>query len=421
MKKILCDIDLIIDGILDEKNQAGLFQTNKFLLLEFLKNKNLDIYFCSNLYSEKLFFDKLKNKKWSFIDTKKFVNLQTFKQKILSNLEIKKKNLLSKNKKNFKVKSLRFFISLQKKIIKFLIPEINYFNRKRLENFDIYFSFYYAIPKVVNANKKIKKAIFLHDLTPIKTPQFHTKKIKKEFNRILKSIKKDSLIFVNSEYTKKDFLETCPNFKDNKIIVSLLASDKKKFYALKKKSEIKKVLEKFKIPKNEKYFLSLGSLNPRKNLEFIIQGFIDFLNQNPKAKINLVLAGAGGWKLDKLSKKINKDKIFITGFVEDKDINAIYNGAFGFVYPSLYEGFGLPVLEAMQCGIPVITSNTTSLPEVIGDTGILINPFKKNELVKAFEKLYKDKKFREKLIEKSLLRAKKFDWKNSAKKIISEL
>jgi glycosyltransferase involved in cell wall biosynthesis len=417
MKKILCDIDLIIDGILDEKNQAGIFQTNKSILLEFLKNKKLDVYFCANRYSASLIADKSQDKKWNFINEKKVVCLQSFKQKNLNYLEIVKKNLLAQNKKTLRIKAVRFFVSMVTKSIQFFLPDINFLNKKKIENFDIYFSFYYPIPDFINSNKSITKAIFLHDLTPINNPQFHTKIIKKEFAKILKSIKNDTLIFVNSECTKNDFLKHYPKFKNNKIIVALLAADKKKFYIFKNKAE--KILQKYEIPTNEKYFLSLGSLNPRKNLEFIVESFEKFLRQNPKASINLVLAGAIGWKSDELLKKANKKRIFITGFIEDNDLKVIYNGALAFVYPSLYEGFGLPVLEAMQCGLPIITSNTTSLPEVAGDAGILIDPTNKEELVKAFEKLYINKELRKNLIKKSLSRIKKFSWEKTAKKIIS--
>ncbi|CDE44259.1 glycosyl transferase group 1 [Clostridium sp. CAG:768] len=106
-----------------------------------------------------------------------------------------------------------------------------------------------------------------------------------------------------------------------------------------------------------------------------------------------------------------KDKILKIGYVDDEDMSALYSGAEMFLYPSLYEGFGIPVLEAMKCGLPVICSNTTSLPEVIGDCGIKINPYSDAEMLAAMEKMYFDRDFREECITKGIDRSKMFTWK----------
>ncbi|HTP65773.1 MAG TPA: glycosyltransferase family 1 protein, partial [Geobacteraceae bacterium] len=107
----------------------------------------------------------------------------------------------------------------------------------------------------------------------------------------------------------------------------------------------------------------------------------------------------------------SRERVIVTGYVADEDLAALYSGAIAFVYPSLYEGFGLPPLEAMQCGVPVITSNTSSLPEVVGDSGILVDPRDADALCAAMLSLYKDSDRREMLAQSALQRAAEFSWK----------
>jgi len=381
--KLLCEIDYFCKVVLEPEERTGVFNTMRFILREINQRKDVDLTFCSYHYPISFFQKRFVKIYPEFKNVKSFW-LGSLRDKAKYFCQSKAYEYRQKYKKNKQIfyKILYILFKLFRGFAK-ILPN---FPDKKISNYDYYLSLSKPIPKIINSNKKIKKAILIHDLIPIKFPEFFEVKNKKskqktlkKFSEIFDSIKKDTLIICNSKYTKKDLLEVYPKFKNNKIIVMYLGVDKDKFFREEKNNS--KVLEKYKIPKNEKYFLSLTSMNPRKNTAFIIESFAEFLNKNPKAKINLVLAGKFDWNCDDIFIKINENKkykshIITTGFIEDKDINDIYNGAFGFVYPSLYEGFGLPVLEAMQCGIPVITSNTTSLPEVIGDAGILINPFK---------------------------------------------
>ena len=135
--------------------------------------------------------------------------------------------------------------------------------------------------------------------------------------------------------------------------------------------------------------------------------------------LNLVLVGTKGWDFDRIFKEIEGAKelsgrIITTGFVPDGDLAPLYSAAMMFVYPSLYEGFGLPPLEAMQCGVPVVTSNTSSLPEVVGDAGIMVSPKDGEALSQAMLDLYRDGKKRTALSAQGLLRSKLFSWKKCA-------
>jgi glycosyltransferase involved in cell wall biosynthesis len=138
----------------------------------------------------------------------------------------------------------------------------------------------------------------------------------------------------------------------------------------------------------------------------------------------LVLTGAKGWDYDRIFGEIAnsvdvQDKIILTGYVPDEDLSPLYSGALAFVYPSLYEGFGLPPLEAMQCGTPVITSNTSSLPEVVGDAGIMVAPTDSDALCQAMLDLYCSDALRRDLAQKSLLRAKQFSWQKTTRETIN--
>ena len=135
------------------------------------------------------------------------------------------------------------------------------------------------------------------------------------------------------------------------------------------------------------------------------------------------MLGGSNWKtfeaeLDRTLKQYDKSKIILTGYIKDEDLPKLYSNALMFIYPSLYEGFGLPVLEAMKCGCPVITSNTSSLPEVIGNAGIKINPESDEEMIQAYEKFYYDNFFRELCSERGQIRAKDFTWAGCADEII---
>ena len=156
-------------------------------------------------------------------------------------------------------------------------------------------------------------------------------------------------------------------------------------------------------------------LYQEKNIAHLVRCFAQVIQEQNIQDLNLVLVGSQGWDYDAILQEISsqytlRSRIIVTGRVADQDLAAIYSGAVAFVYPSLYEGFGLPPLEAMQCGVPVITSNTSSLPEVVGDAGILLDPTDVDALCHSIFKIYNQLSLREKMSAKSLEQAKKFSW-----------
>ena len=173
--------------------------------------------------------------------------------------------------------------------------------------------------------------------------------------------------------------------------------------------KVKTYKKKYKLEKP--YILSVGTKEPRKNIKRLIEAFVSL----GRSDIELVLVGKRGWGEEV---EVGKAKVKELGFVEDKDLPALYSGAILFAYPSLYEGFGFPVLEAMACGCPVITSNISSLPEVVGQTALLVYPKETKEIANAINTLLNDDKLRQKLVKNGLEQAKKFSWEKTANQMI---
>jgi glycosyltransferase involved in cell wall biosynthesis len=165
----------------------------------------------------------------------------------------------------------------------------------------------------------------------------------------------------------------------------------------------------------EKFMLGVGTLEPRKNLPFLIRAFRQMRHAN-QTKLGLVLVGRTGWRSAALQGELGREAedVVLTGFVPQADLVALYNLAEVFVLPSLYEGFGLPPLEAMACGCPVIVSNRGSLPEVVGDAALLIDPTCQNSLVAAIRAVEADSSLREDLARKGFERVERFSWRSAA-------
>ena len=182
-------------------------------------------------------------------------------------------------------------------------------------------------------------------------------------------------------------------------------------------TELRRIRERYGISEN--YILSLGSIQPRKNLVRLIEAYSCLRGVRPEVKLpQLVLAGKRGWLDSETFRAAERNAldndVLFTGYVPEQDLAGLYSGAVCFVYPSYFEGFGLPVVEAMQCGVPVIAGNRTSLPEVVGEAGLLFDPFDTQALVKALTQVLDDSEYRAALRVRGLERAKQFNWKTTA-------
>ncbi|MCY6958734.1 glycosyltransferase family 4 protein [Clostridium brassicae] len=277
------------------------------------------------------------------------------------------------------------------------------------ENIDIY----HVPQNGIGLNEEVacKKVITIHDLIPYIMPETvgrgYLLKFLKEVSSLVQNV--DGIITV-SEYSKKDILKFFP-IDEKKIFVTPLAADS--IYTPLAKEVCSDYLNKnYNI--TTPFILYIGGFSSRKNVISLINSFVKISNNFDK-DYSLVIVGAQkdlGKSL--CNKYLDYSKIIFTGFVPLNELPIFYSGCEVFVYPSLYEGFGLPPLEAMSCGAPVITSNITSIPEVVKDSGILINPYDENELSNSIEKVLSNKSFRQSLAEKGIKRSSYFSWEKTA-------
>ena len=258
----------------------------------------------------------------------------------------------------------------------------------------------------------LPQVLTLHDLTLLLRPQDHPKErvafFKLFFSRRLPYA--NHIISV-SDFTRREALRHLPLRPEKISVVPLAVAPNFKPAS---QEEIRRVLERYRLP--SRYFLFVGTIDPRKNLDLVLKGLARLDTAPP-----LVIAGWKGWGHESLAKQLNqlglKERVFLLDYVSDEDLKALYSGAQAFFYPSLYEGFGLPVLEAMACGCPVVTSNVASLPEVAGDAAILIDPSSEEEMVHAMEAV-SDPKYREELIQRGFRQAQKFSWERTARETL---
>lgn len=308
----------------------------------------------------------------------------------------------------------RFFKKFYR-IFNINLNEIEY-HEESFKEADIFHSPFKKIPEKVKAYNHLERVITVHDIIPIKFPQYHS--MKSQMEEMIRSIGDDYAICI-SEQTRNDLLEYDKNIPEENVFVSHLAADPQKFYRCQNEEKIRAAKEKYQLSDN--YFLSLCTLEPRKNLIRLIRCFLRFIEQQNVNDLKLVLVGAKGWDFDDIFGEIlrsekNRDKIIFTGWVPDDDLAAIYTNAHSFYYISLYEGFGLPPLESMQCGVATVTSNVSSIPEVVGDAALMVDPKDEDEICEAMHKLYTNSTLKNELVTKGFQRAKKFSWEKTAKR-----
>lgn len=175
------------------------------------------------------------------------------------------------------------------------------------------------------------------------------------------------------------------------------------------------------------YFLYVGTLKPRKNLLRLVRAYARFVaGSGPDASPQLVLAGKRGWQYEALAKEAARwgladGKVVFPGYVEDEDLPALYTGALAFVFPSLYEGFGLPLVEAMACGTPVVTSRTSACGEVAGSAALLVDPLSEDEIAAALARVTRDRDLRATLAVRGRARAREFSWERAARQVLEVL
>jgi glycosyltransferase involved in cell wall biosynthesis len=269
---------------------------------------------------------------------------------------------------------------------------------------DVFHCWDYLIPP-----SDCKRIVTIHDITPILYPETHTAKINNNFKLVINKIKKEKVqVLTDSESSKQDLIKYA-DVNENLIDVVYLGSEKRN-----KNLDSGKKLMINDVEIGKKYILSVGTREPRKNLKCVIEAFN--LIAKKYSGIELVIAGKYGWGDQELTnQQIYKPRIKILGFVKQEDLVRLYKNAICLVYPSLYEGFGLPVLDAMSLGCPVITSNVSSLPEVGGDAVLYVDPKYTEDIKNSMIRIIESNELREELINKGLEQVKKFSWEKCAR------
>jgi len=258
---------------------------------------------------------------------------------------------------------------------------------------------------------------FVHDLSHIRFKEYHPKERVEYFERFLpRSIQKSAKIVTISEFTKKELmdLELCEPQKIeviyNGVDEKFRPTSKEKFAPTGKKYGVE----------YRGYFLFVGTLEPRKNLKTLLEAYLRYLAKTSHPT-PLLLAGGGGWRSeqfdDVLQKALGTGYVRRLGYVSEEELIALYGGAKAFVFPSIYEGFGLPPLEAMACGTPVLASNASSIPEVVGDAGMLVDPLDSDQIARALTILDEDEALRLTLAKKGLARSRNFSWSKAAARL----
>jgi glycosyltransferase involved in cell wall biosynthesis len=278
-------------------------------------------------------------------------------------------------------------------------------------------------PDIVHSNnffcpqglRKARLVYTLYDLSFLVHPEWTTEENRTAcFQGVFQASLYADLIISISHYSRNHFLEVFPHYSENRIVVAHPASRFSNSVDIRPPSNLPALVP-------GQFWLNVGVFEPRKNQERLLRSY-DLLKKELGKTYPLVFAGGSGWLMENFEKKLDElhlrqDVIFL-GYVENETLQWLYKNCFAFLYPSLFEGFGMPVLEAMSLGAPVIASKVTSLPEITGDAALLIDPTREGEICQAMRRLAVDPQVRFDLMGRSSLQASKFSWHSTASTVL---
>src|SRR5262245_30494663 len=260
----------------------------------------------------------------------------------------------------------------------------------------------------------------IHDLAFERMPETFTRRGSFQLKlTVRRTAKKAARIATVSEYSRRDLLSIY-KLPPEKVVVTYNGVESRFTPQPASPNEAEEIRGRFGIARD--YLLAVGSLQPRKNLVRLIRAYAKLRSEREDFTRQLVIVGRKLWLAHEIFDEVKRqrwaDDVILTGYVADEDLPALYRSARAFVYPSLFEGFGLPPLEAMACGIPVVTSGVSSLPEVTGDAALLIDPNNELALANAMIEIANNEPLRAELREKGIAQAKKFTWRDAAEKTL---
>jgi glycosyltransferase involved in cell wall biosynthesis len=283
---------------------------------------------------------------------------------------------------------------------------------------DIFHSTDFVLPPV----RQARTILTVHDLTFMRLPECAETGLRAYLSKVVpRSIERADLVLADSQSTKNDLIELLGVSPDKVEVV--YAGVERRFRPMEGEMALQRVKRRYGL--DFPFILSLGTLEPRKNFAGLVEAYALMRGKGQgrgRRELKLVIAGGKGWLYDEIFAKVEElgleDKVIFPSFVTDEDLPALYNLAELFVFPSLYEGFGLPPLEAMACGTPVITSDRPSLPEVVGEAGLMVEATDGEALAGAMERVLTDENLRREMREKGLKQAEKFTWEAAAEKLL---
>jgi glycosyltransferase involved in cell wall biosynthesis len=423
--KVLYDTEVLALSVVDERSRTGIFRVIKNVAAGLIASKECELYYSAAHLLEKEAYvymqsDKLLRQRPIIYPTKLQKRVKLWHDKTLA-----MEKQIGRNQQIIKNKLLLDTLRITRRVLyktrtNYLLPEK--MDLKVLNRMDIFHSPYYPIPSNITNQKKIKRLLTVYDLIPVLHPQYFPEQEEHTVKKAIRTIGADGYAFTISQATKDDLCNHQKEVNPEHVFVTHLAASPQLFYPVTDPGMITRMRAKYNIPEGP-YFLGLSTLEPRKNLDHAIRCLARVIQEANLPDLHLVLVGTKGWLFDKIFTELDKagpvrKRVILTGFVDDADLAALYSGALGFIYPSFYEGFGLPPLEAMQCGVPVITSNTSSLPEVVGNAGIMLDPRDEDALCQAMLKVYQDNKLRAEMAKMSLEQAAKFSWEKCVRQTI---
>lgn len=279
---------------------------------------------------------------------------------------------------------------------------------------DLYHATDFVLPPT---RKHTRTVVTVHDLSFVRVPETASPNLKAYLDRVVpQSVQRADHVIADSQATKDDLIDLY-NLSPDKISV-LLSGIQSHFHPVDDPQKIQAVRNKYNLG-NRPYIFSIGTVQPRKNYGRVIEALATLREQG--YDISFVVAGGKGWLeetiYDTLKSTQMEPYVHFIGFADDADLPALYSGAACVAFPSLYEGFGFPVLESMACGTPVVTSNISSLPEVAGDAALMVNPLETGDITAALKKLLDDSTLRGNLRQRGFKQSRQFTWDSAAKQL----
>jgi len=422
--KVLYDIAVLGRGHYDPHFRTGIYRVVENIALGLAESEDCEVNFCASLSLENMnqAIEYLqKNQKLGHIPFISLGGEKDFYKKVTGKIN----RMLDHTESAFEFSTLR-------KAFKALRESLCYARRRAdksiqrlsanaLSAIDLYHSPFHPFPECETLPKSIKRIVTIHDLIPLLYPQFYEFDYASSVEQVINSLESHDWIICVSHSTKNDLCNYQKSIDPSRVFVTHLAASDI-FYPCHDSEKISSVKRKFQIP-DAPYILSLNTLEPRKNIAHTIRCFVRLVEKEKIKDLCLVIIGRRSWGYDGIFDTLSnvsslRERIIITGYVANENLAALYSGALAFVFPSFYEGFGLPPLEAMQCGVPVITANTSSLPEVVGDAGIMVPPADGDALCQSMLEIYRNPSLQKTMSLKSIEQAKKFSWQKCTQETI---